>query len=90
MQKLTTRSTPFFRCNSAGDMLFEVRPDIPAINALETVQCYMAAARSSANNAAQHANVEDQDDLWAAYYLIDIACSVLNAVVEAKVEEIDA
>lgn len=87
---MKTTATPFYPCNLAGELLFEVRADIPAINALETVQCYMAAARSSANAAAQLATDDGQEDLWAAYYLIDTACAVLNAVVKAKIEEIRA
>lgn len=78
----------FIRCNSVGNLLFEVRGGIPLANALEQASCYMAAAKETASVVAGSAIDDDPAGaLWAAFYLIEMAAAVVDSALNAALEE---
>ncbi len=85
---ITTR-TSFTRINAAGDLLFEVRPGVPAVDALEMASCYMASARDMASDCAQAYSGDQPDHFWAAFYLIEMAKAVLDASIKTLIQEIN-
>ncbi len=82
-----TARHPFVRANANGDLLFEVRAGVPAINALELASCYMASARDLAGDCASAAEGENPDHLWGAFYLIEMAKAVLDSAISALHDE---
>lgn len=85
----TTAKFPFKRANAAGDLLFEVRAGVPALNALEVASCYMAAARDAAMSLADSGQSQEAPDgTLAIYYLVDLAKVVLDSVLAAHAREI--
>ena len=85
---MPTTALPFVRANAAGDLLFEVRPGVPTINALETASCYMAAARDTAIQAAEASSGDKPDGAWAVFYLVDLAKTVLDSVMASYTREL--
>lgn len=74
-----TARLPFARANAVGDFLFEVRPGVPAIDAMELASCYMASARDLAAACAAETEGDTPDHLWGAYYLIELAKAALDS-----------
>ena len=78
-----TAKFPFSRCNNAGDLLFEVRAGIPAIDALESASCFMASARDLAAECASNMTGDHPDHMWGAYYLIEMSKAALDSAISA-------
>lgn len=79
----TTARHPFFRANANGDLLFDVRAGIPLIDALEMASCYLVSARDLCAEAAERTTGENPDHAWGSYYLLELACAVLQGAISA-------
>jgi hypothetical protein len=79
--KRTTSRLAFERANAAGDLLFEVRPGVPATDALECASCYLAAAKEATCELAMTQSEGGLERIWAAYYLIFMAKAVVDAAI---------
>lgn len=79
----TTARHPFFRANANGDLLFDVRAGIPLIDALEMASCYLVSARDLCAESAERTTGENPDHAWGSYYLLELACAVLQGAITA-------
>lgn len=77
----------FQKINPSGDLLFEIRPGVPAIDALEIASCYMAAARDLAAEFASVSVGENPDHAWGSFYLIELAKAILDSAIVAANKE---
>lgn len=78
-----TAQHPFFSANPQGDLLFSVRADIPATDALEQASCFLSAARSAVYEAAEGSA---RESMYGAAYLVDMA----KAIVDSAILSLDA
>ena len=86
-RRLTT-PVAFESCNPAGELLFEVRAGVPAVDALEMASCYMAAARDATERPAVELSENGFNDrVWGAFYLIKMAKAALDAATGVVFDE---
>ena len=78
--KFTTARHAFERANAAGDMLFEVRPGVSAIDALHCASCYLSAANESVYQAAEESHSES---IYGSALLVKMAKAVVDAAITA-------
>jgi hypothetical protein len=79
-QELTTARQAFERANAAGDMLFEVRPGVSAIDALHCASSYLSAANESVYQAAEKSGDEA---IFGSALLVKMAKAVVDAAINA-------
>lgn len=85
-QRKTARHA-FTRANAAGDLLFEVRPGVPVIDALLTASCYLASASDITDDLGSSSSGENPDRIWGAHYLVKMAKAVVDAAISAIEDE---
>lgn len=79
-----TKHHRFFQVNLRGDLLFCVREDIPAANALEQASNFLDAAVAAVYQAAE---ASDTAVAYAAAYLTEMAKAIVDAAVIAIGQE---
>jgi hypothetical protein len=82
--KFTTARHAFERANSAGDMLFEVRPGVSTIDALHCASFYLSAATESVYQSAEDSGNEA---LYGSALLVKMAKAVVDAAISAAQKE---
>lgn len=82
--KFTTARHAFERANASGDMLFEVRPGVSAIDAMHSASCYLSAARETVYQAAEGSGNES---IYSAVLLVNMAKAVVEAAITAVENE---
>ena len=83
----TTESKPFFSCAPDGQPLFTVREGLPAMDALDQVSTFLAAAKDAATLAACEADGTEGGTMWACVYIIDMAKATLDATTSGMARE---
>ncbi|MBL8420149.1 MAG: DUF3077 domain-containing protein [Dechloromonas sp.] len=82
--KFTTARHAFERANAAGDMLFEVRPGVSAIDALLCASSYLSAANETVYQAAEDSGNES---IYSAALLTKMAKAVVDAAITGIANE---
>ena len=80
----TTHPLPFFACDAGRGTLFSINAGVPFDTLLDYAQCFMHSVESAVLNAAESA---DNQDAWSAYYLVQSAGALIEAMQSALAEE---
>lgn len=83
----TTAPHSFVRVNPNGDLLFEVRPGVSLIDALEMASCYLSTARDLCAEMGMHGAGETTCYAWGSHYLLELAHAVMQSAIKAASEE---
>lgn len=83
-----TRIVSFHSANYRGQMLFAVRPGVPAENAMEMASCYLASALEACNSVAEDPDLQHKAGLlFAAVYLVEMAKAAVDASCQSFILE---
>lgn len=80
----TANPLPFFSCDAGRSTLFSINAGVPFDTLLDYAQCFMHSVESAVLNAAESA---DNQDAWSAYYLVQSAGALIEAMQSALAEE---
>lgn len=83
MSNLGTTKTEwkeFFRADSNGTALFAVRPGVDAIDALESVSCFITSALRAAYILAE--SKDSGDEASGIAYLLELSSAVIESVLK--------